>query len=223
MTFTLSGVLTLAEKNTGQTSIALTTVNVGDLVVVWVGVNVTGITATAMAGGGVTAWSLISSAAFNSTAGTSMNMFMGTVTTPGAGTATITYSSSIGSTTVSMWYQQFSSSFGSSTTWAKDVVGNASTSTTTTAISFSTLVPTSGTELYVGGTSLSGSATIGSTTGCVYTLDTAANVFVYDLATVASLTPTATQSPSGRYVETAALFSATGSVAATNSDFFMVF
>jgi hypothetical protein len=127
----------------------------------------------------------------------------------------VTFSASVSSTLVELVAQEFSSGFGSATTWAKDTTGgqtNASSST----VGFPSLTPTGGAELYVGYGYVANSASAGSTPGVTYdVLPTTANLYLYDTTVSSALAPSATQSPAGTSSSVGALLSATGTTTPT--------
>lgn len=132
-------------------------------------------------------------------------IFWGQTTASSTQTFTPTFNGSITTDNSVCWnLLQFRST--QSNAWKVDTSGSADITTAATATSGVTLAPTVSPRLYVG--MISGqTGTNGSTTNFTYIpLDTYTNVIMYNLNVTASVTPTATQSPSSQYLRIAGLF-----------------
>ena len=140
------------------------------------------------------------------------------MTTTGSSTITVSFSSSVSSTGTEILAQEYQSSTGTSTTWSLDVAGNAGTTVSSTVINLPTLTPSGSHELYVDYTGVDNNAVAGSTSGVTYDVTTGTNLFAYDPNVSASLSPTASQTPSSTYSEVAALLTATISSGSSVTD-----
>lgn len=135
---------------TAATTLALTTVNVGDLVVVgsWIGSATVHI--SSLSGGGVTTWNHPVGPSVLSGVATSLDLWWGVVTT--AGDQTITFTGSAALTSLSCGYvaRQFTIG-GAGSTWAIDGTQTGTKTNTSAALmTFPTLTPGGAGRLYVG-------------------------------------------------------------------------
>lgn len=208
MAYSAVGTYAAVFNNSTQTSRSVVTTNVGDLVVLYTLVFISSISATAVSGGGCGTWTQRAASVADATAGISLQQWTATVTTPGTANATITYSTAIGSTFVATAYRNFSSGLGAATTWAADVSGSADRSVASASISYPTLTPTSGTELYVGMAFCGSTAIVGSTSGFSYSAVAGNDCMAYNLAVAGAVTPTCTQGSSNQACVAGVLMSA---------------
>lgn len=202
MAITSAGALHF-NSGTGATTASLTSTAVGDIFLFVVTVNFQTVNITGISGGNANWITVVPN--WQSTHGNSMAMFMGTQTSVGTATATITFSGSVSA----MYMEYIAMSFHSDLArpnWSIDKINTISSSSTSTAVSLPSLTPTGTGELYwcymMGNNSTMAN---GSTPGCTYTVDTDSNMAVYDLNTSATLSPTCTQSPAAVYNGIAAL------------------
>lgn len=133
---------------TALTTVATSPVLVGNLLVVWGEVNSATIHYTTLSGGGVTTWTHLIGP-FVGTSGTfSMDMWMGVVTATGAATVTAAASGSLSGLQTNLAVQEFTL-HSSTAIWTVDTTGSQSNASSTT-ISYPSLTPAQGGELYVG-------------------------------------------------------------------------
>jgi hypothetical protein len=204
---TITAVGSLAQNSgSGKSTLAVTPQHVGDALVLSIGVFPSSPTVSSVSGGGST-WSRVS----YTTVSGDIEEWLGTITTTGSSTITVTFSGSISGKQDELLAQEFSSSTGSSTTWALDVAGHSTTSSNSTTVTMPALSPAGSGELYVDYSAVDNSGAAGSTSGFTYDITSEGSIFAYNPSVSASVTPTASQSPTGTYTETAALLTATGS------------
>jgi RHS repeat-associated protein len=212
---TISAVGSLAQViGTGTTTLSVNPQHVGDALVLAVGVFASGFSVSSVSGGGATGWTKISRSTGN---GSDNELWLGTVTTTGSSTITVTFSPSASGKITELDAQEFQSSGGTSTTWSLDVAGNASTTTSSTVVNLPTLAPSGSGELYVDYTGVNNTAVAGSTSGVTFDVYQG-SIFAYDPSVSASLSPTAGQTPTGTYAESAALLTATTSSGSSVTD-----
>jgi len=212
---TISAVGSLKQTGgTGKTTLSVNPQHVGDALVLAVGVFSPGATVSSVSGGGSTGWAKVS----ETTVGGDTELWLGTVTTTGTSTITVTFSASVSSKQTELDAQEYQSSIGSSATWALDVAGNASTSSSSTTVNLPPLTPTGSSELYVDYTPVDNLAVAGSTTGFTYDVTSSGSLYAYNTGVSAAVNPTAGQTPAGSYVEAAALLTATGSSSSSVTD-----
>ncbi len=204
---TITAVGSLAQNSgSGKSTLSVNPQHVGDALVLSIGVFPSSPTVSSVSGGGST-WTRVS----YTTASGDIEEWLGTITTTGSSTITVTFSGSISGKQDELLAQEFSSSTGSSTTWALDVAGNATTSSNSTTVTMPTLSPSGSGELYVDYSAVDNSGAAGSTSGFTYDVTSEGSIFAYNPSVSSSVTPTASQSPTGTYTEAAALLTASGS------------
>lgn len=206
MAFTAVGTAVSTNATTGQATVSVVTTNVGDLVTMFTVVGATSPSVTGMTGGGCGTWQQIGTPGVSAT---TLQMWYGTVATAGTANATLTFSGAIGSTQLVYSRQEFTAGLGSATIWAVDASSQLLNSASTT-VTYPTLTPSSGTDLYAGFSQASSTATSGSTAG--YTYQTTSSSFerlVYNLAVSAASHPVSTQASALASLSVAALFTAT--------------
>ena len=183
------------------TSLSISPSNVGDLLVFYSHAT-NNVSVSSVSGGGVNTWTKVTSGANGTNAG-SVEMWRGVVTTVGASTVTVTYSSTPG--TNELVTEEFTMHSANST-WAIDNSGVNYNTTTTTAINYPSLTPTNSSELYTGYSWAQYAISAGTTTGYTYVGTTAGDELAYDTSVTggAATYPTATQSSAGYYINIAA-------------------
>jgi RHS repeat-associated protein len=185
--------------------------NVGDAIVLGVELLSSSVTVSSISGGGST-WRKLTS---NSTGGDDNELWLGTVATTGSSTITVTYSGSVSSDWIELSAQEYSDGFGASASWTTDTSGVANTTSSSTTVALPSLTPSGANELYVGLASVDNYAAAGSTTGFTYELTPAGNMLAFNPNVSSSVSPTATQSPSGTYKSIAVLLKANTPATAT--------
>lgn len=183
------------------TTLAVAPTNVGDLLLFYSHAT-NNVNVSSVSGGGVTTWTKVTSGA-NGANGGSVELWRGVVTTAGAATVTVAYSSGPGTNEIVT--EEFTM-HSTNSTWAVDNSGVNFNTTTSTAISYPNLTPTNSSELYSGYAWAGSAMSAGSTTGYTYVATTAGNYLAYDTSvTGGSATyPTATQITAGYYIAIAA-------------------
>jgi RHS repeat-associated protein len=135
---------------------------------------------------------------------------MGKVTSTGASTITVNYSSSVSGIWIELSAKEFTAGLGASTTWTKDTAGglnNASSST----VSFPSLTPAGSSELYFGFGGALASSSAGSTSGFSYVSTSGGNMMAYDPNVSSATSTTVPLSSAAVSTTVAALISASGS------------
>ena len=151
-----SGTNTTTTTNT----IADSPVSVGDVLVLTTDTTTSGSHVSSISGGGAN-WSFIST---DPVIGSTklVQMWMGTVTTPGSGTITLTYSSSPGVYEINV--AEFTASgVNSSTKWTADAFNGNETSLSQTTVAYPSLITQGNNEMYVGYGQSNGAGSAGST------------------------------------------------------------
>lgn len=183
-----------ASLTTGQATISVITTTAGNMVVMFTVLGSTTNHVTGITGGGCGTWAQIG-APITSTQGVTAQMWWGTVATAGTANATLTFNSSIGTTSRQFCWQQFSAGLGSTTLWSVDTSGQLSNPTQTT-VTWPTLTPSSSPRLYVGFVH-GGQVTVGTTAGYTYQKmasgGSVGELILYNLAVSATTTPASTQ------------------------------
>lgn len=135
-------------SGTAISTLAVTPVTVGNLLVVAGGVKSATIHYTTLSGGGVTTWTHLVGP-FVGTSGTwSQDMWMGVVTTAGSSTITFSASGALTGLTTGMEAQEFTVN-NSAVTWALDTTGTSS-NTASTTLTFPSMTPALSGEIYMG-------------------------------------------------------------------------
>ena len=134
---TAVGSLAVAE-GTGQSTLSVNPQHVGDALILGVGaVSSSSIDVTAVSGGGAT-WQKITNSD-DTTAGLDSDLWLGTVTTTGSSTITVSYSASVTSITTELTSQEYSSSAGVTTNWAIANTGHSDVDSASTTVTFPSL------------------------------------------------------------------------------------
>ena len=192
MTFSAAGTLA-SNVAAGLTTLAHTNNAAGNCLVLGTKITSSTITVSSVSGGGATGWVRITGPLTdNQSVIRTEELWLGTVSSTGAQTITVTFSSSNAGINTDLCCQEFSSSLGGSAVWSKDVSGTLLNSASTT-VTYPTLVPASGTRLYAGICRIiSGAGWSGLTSGFTGQTDTNGNRFIYGLSVTASVSPSET-------------------------------
>jgi hypothetical protein len=150
-------------------------------------------TASSVTGGGVTTWhkalSYLTVDGFHG-----QELWWGVVTTAGPTSITVNYTSGVASgAATSVDVAEFHSSSGAAAFWSIDGTGKVDTDTSSSTLSYPTLTPGSGPELYFGYLAVPGTLSAGSTPGVTYQTDLRGNQVAYDPSVSSTLTPTVSQ------------------------------
>ena len=138
-----------------------------------------GVTVSSVSGGGAT-WQKLTNTN-DSAADMDSELWLGTVTTSGNSSITVSYGGSYGADWMELDAQEYSSSAGASTNWAPDTSGVSDNNSSSTTITFPSLTPSSGAgELYVGYSPAGNAAAAGSTSGFTYVVTPNNKLFIYD-------------------------------------------
>jgi IPT/TIG domain len=148
-------------------------------------------TASSVTGGGVTTWhrafSYLTADGFHG-----QELWWGVVTAAGPTSITVNYTSGAATgAATSVDVAEFHSASGASTVWSLDVTGKVDTNTSSSTLSYPTLTPGSGPELYFGYLAVPGTLSAGSTPGVTYQTDLRGNQVADDPSVSSSITPTA--------------------------------
>jgi hypothetical protein len=207
---TISASGTLASNiATGATTLAHTNNAVGNVLILGTKVTSTTITVSTVTGGGATNWVKI--AGSNNDGSRSQELWMGTVTTTGAQTITLTFSASVAAIAVDLGAQEFSSSLGTAAIWMAETSSFLNNGASTT-VTWPTLAPhVRASELYVGQARIPSAGTLsGLTAGFTSQVDANGNPFIYGLDVTASVSPTQTDSSSAANATLAVLITDAG-------------
>ncbi len=183
------------------TSISVSPVSVGDLMIIYSHAT-NNVSINSISGGGVTTWTKITSGSNGTTAGT-VEMWRGVVTTVGASTITVTYSSTPGTNELAT--EEFTMHSANST-WAIDNSGFNYNTTTSTSVNYPSLTPTNSSELYTGYSWGQYAISAGTTTGYNYVATTASDQLAYNTSVTGGTptSPSATMGTAGYYINIAA-------------------
>lgn len=196
----------------GTTTLAVTPVNVGGLLVLATAINNASINTLSVSGGGVAAWTRVSvprNLTFN---GRNIDMWMGKITTAGLATIAITPSATVTSTRVDLIAQEFSAS--GPVSWAVDYFQYGSkNNSASTSMSFPTLTPQAGQRLYVGYGIAASGTTATVTSGYTAQLDNMNNPWIYNTNVSTAQSPTISLSTSASNGTTAILVAASPIIA----------
>jgi RHS repeat-associated protein len=215
-TGTISTVGSLQQaEGTGISTLSVSPVNVGDALVLAAKVKDVSVTIYSVSGGGAT-WQKLTNAGSNP----DIELWLGTVTTAGSSTITVSYSGSVTSDAIELDAQEYTNGTGSSTTWTKDVVGSSNNTSSSTTVTFPTLTPSASHELYVGFARVPNTGLAGSTSGFTYDVtEPNANLYIYNPNVSSAVSPTGAETPAGTSIAVGALIAASGSTSpATTTD-----
>jgi hypothetical protein len=211
---TISAVGTLANKaGTDTTTLAVSPQHVGDVMVLAVKIGSTSVAATAVTGGGVSAWTQ-AQAPYAASSGLDVQLWTGTVTASGSSTITVTFASSVTSIYTGLAVQEFSASSGAATVWGTDTGGGIS-NPSSTMVTFPALTPSGTGELYFAYAAAANTASAGTTSGFHYATTSSADVTAYDTNVSGPVQPTAKQTPAGLSGALAVLLTASTSSGTT--------
>jgi RHS repeat-associated protein len=191
-------------EGTGNSTLSVSPVTVGDAFVFAAKVKDASVTISSVSGGGAT-WQKLTNAGSNP----DIELWLGTITTTGSSTITVTYSGSVASDAIELDAQEYTNGTGSSTTWSQDVVGSSNNTTSSTTVAFPTLTPSATHELYVGFARIPNTGVAGSTSGFTYDVTSPnANLYIYNPNVSSAVSPTGVESPAGTSIAVGALITA---------------
>lgn len=152
---------------------------------------------TSVSGGGVTTWNR--AVQFVSARGHDIELWYGTITSPGAAQITFSWPSpGVGGYWTEYTAQEFSAALGTRTSWSVDDGQAASVNGPySTTLPYPTLTPSTAGDLYYGLAGIPNTPLKGSTPGFTYQVDRGANVLCYDTDVASTVAPTAAQRPAG--------------------------
>ena len=200
---------------TGTSALAVSPQAAGDALVLSVTVADATNQVTAVTGGGST-WTRISPA-LDATQNADTELWLGTITTPGASTVNLDYAEPVTSTSVDLAAQEFTNQTGATTAWTVDQSGANRTDTATTNVTYPPLTPTGTNELYVGYARTDNTPTAGTTPGFTYTPTAGGGQYSLDPDVTAAVAPTASQNPAGDSLTVGVLLEATGTAPAVTN------
>lgn len=183
----------------------------GDALVVVVKVSSPTLTVSSLTSGAVGSWSRLER--FNDGSHDD-ELWLGTVTTPGATTLQVAFSGSASGDDVDLDAQEFGAGFGAATTWTKGDSGGQS-NPSSRSVRFPSLAPSGTGELYVGYARSTGTLSSGSTAGFTYDTTADGNLIAYDTATSGTVAPQATVAPASTSAAVAVLLEASGTATRT--------
>ena len=133
--------------------------------------------------------------------------WLGPISKTGASPVTVHFSRDVSGKNVELAAQEFTNGDGSSTVWTSDVGAGAKNDTASSTITYPTLTPASGGEMYVGFSQAGSSSSAGASPGFDYENANAKSLYIYNPNVSSSVSPTATQL-NGLSVTTGALIAA---------------
>ena len=182
----------------GTASLPVSPVQVGDALVMVVKISSSTVTVSSVSGGGA---SWVKVEAFAGTSGKDVELWLGSVTTPGSQTVSVTYSGSVSSDDVELAAQEFTAGLGAATVWSKDSAGGQLNSS---VAAFPSLTAATSGELYFG--YIRGSGTFsGSSPGWTYVGTSDGNEVTFDPAVSGVVAPPVSQVPAGASTSAAVL------------------
>lgn len=210
MTTTRVGTNINANASAKVTQTAFTTVNVGDIVILWTQVVHATKNFTAMSSTNAT-WTRIGNWTGLGGQVLTLQLFMGIVTSVGSSTITGTPDSSFTGVLNQWTGAQFHTDVAGATWSADGAAVNGGSATAGTTMTFPGLTAANAGELAVGCMVPENTGTNGATSGWTYpTVDGFTTVWPYHLnAGAGAVTPAAATMTSGKYLSAAALFKAT--------------
>jgi RHS repeat-associated protein len=201
-TNSIAAVGSLAQaEGTGISTLSVSPVNVGDAFVLAAKVKDTTVTISSISGGGAT-WQKLTNAGSNP----DVELWLGTITSTGSSTITVTYTGSVSADAIELDAQEYTNGTGSTTTWSQDVVGSSNNTGSSTTVTFPTLTPSATHELYVGFARTPNMGSAGYTSGFTYDITSPnTNIYIYDSNVSTSVSPTAVEGPAGTSIAVGAL------------------
>ncbi|HET6874934.1 MAG TPA: IPT/TIG domain-containing protein [Acidimicrobiales bacterium] len=193
---------------TGTSSVSVRPAAAGDAWLVTVKISSSTVTVASLSGGGAASWTRIGS--FEDSTGHDIETWMGTIATTGASAISVTYTSA-NTVDDELTAQEFSSAYGSSSTWSVDTTGGQSNPASVTIASPSLTAAGNG-ELYLGYSRSPQQAFAGSTPGFTYDPTADGNMVLYDTNASGTLAPTCSQSSADPSAAVAVLVAVTGTV-----------
>ena len=185
-----------SSSGSSTTTLSDSPANIGDLMVLTTQIPTSSVTVSGISGGGVSTWTKVVANNGNGTVNR-VEMWMGKVSTTGAGTITVTYSAGTGNNNEITATEFTASGVSANTAWGVDSSGTQLNSTASTTITYPSLTSAGASELYVGyAQSQTANGSAGSTSGFSYLVTTTQkNVIAYTFPTAAGTVyqPTASQ------------------------------
>lgn len=202
-----------------QNTISISPSTVGNEIVLTTQIPTGGVTVTGISGGGVSSWTKATANNGNGTVNR-VEMWIGTVSSTGSSTITVTYSSAPGANEITA--TEFTAAgVNASTSWGVVNAGSQLNTSSSSTVTFPNLLAVNGFELYVGyGQAQNPPATAGSTTGFNYIqTSTQHNILTYNTSTTAntSYQPTANQNSAGQSNTVGAILTAFVSSTSVNN------
>jgi hypothetical protein len=179
---------------------------VGDVLFIFVGINSNTITSTGVSSSRTSGWTKVES--FNDSTNTwTIEVWMGSVTSTGTHTVTVTYSASVAAVITEIDADSYNSSRTSPVWWVSSAGGRHATGSTTNT--YPTLTPSvDGAQAYVGLGEPQNTAQVGNTTGYVYNvLDSLWSTMASYIGVVGAQTPNMTQNTTGTGTLAGVIFS----------------
>src|ERR1700681_659502 len=190
-----------------QTTLNVNPQQLGDVLVVMAENDLNTVTVSSMSGGGVTTWKRAIQYV-GSAEPRAYEIWYGVVTATGSSTITFNLSADISGHNAEYEAQEFTAGFGAGTMWTLDTTGVQENPSSTTTVTYPSLTPAGGGELYFGFADMPMPPSNGSTPGFTYTTTLDANQVAYNPASGAgTVQPTSSQSPASVISAVAAFFS----------------
>ncbi|HLN42637.1 MAG TPA: IPT/TIG domain-containing protein, partial [Acidimicrobiales bacterium] len=182
-----------SSSGAGDTTLPVTTHNVGDVLVVSAEPGAATPTLSSISGGGVTTWT--KGVAFAGTVTTrDVEIWYGTVTATAAATITFNWSSALGSQVSDYSAQEFTAGLGAGAVWTADGSGHSDNTVSSTTVTYPPLTPSGSGELYFGFADMPSAPSAGATTGFSYPPTANGNQVAFNPATGSGLiSPTGLQ------------------------------
>ena len=200
---------------TGLSSLSVSPQAVGDALVLGVKISSSSVTVSSISGGHAT-WSKLTNSV-DSSQTRDVELWLGTVTSTGSASISVTYSGSVSSINTELDVQEFSNGTGSSTTWTKDVVGASQNDTSSTTITWPTLTAAGASELYVGFGRAASTPSAGGTSGFTYNTSTNSDPYIFNPNISGAVSPVQPQSPTGQSLTVGTLLEASGTASSGSS------
>jgi hypothetical protein len=204
----------------GVASITVTTLNVGDIIILALGGgngSTPGAQPLSIGSPNTTGWQSAGGPVYDPAFGGAVNLWYGFVVNPTVGDVIgITWNANGAGHTTYITALQFSTGIPTSV-WLVDT-GGSKNNVSSTTITFPPLTPGGTSELYFGAECSLEVGSTGTTPGVVYDVSSDGFVQCYDVNTSAALAPTCPQTPANTSATVAAIFQAFQAAATTNSN-----
>ena len=204
-TRTISAVGSLASRTgSAVSSLTVDPQNAGDALVAVVKISSGTLSVSSLSGGRVSSWTRLKAVQDGSH---DTELWLGTLTSTGSSTLSVTFSGSAGGDDVDLVAQEFTAGLGAGTVWTTDKVGGQANASST-SIKFPSLAAANAGELYFGYARSANTISAGSTPGFTYVFSADANLVTYDTNTSGTAAPQASVSPGSSSTAVAALLQA---------------